>query len=173
MKKILIFPFLLLILSLTACGTTEENMGGDVNEKENNTTEETNEENNAKNNENEINKVIVDNENVKVTLVKIVKKSDDIFGNTVEVVFDIQNKRKEPIEVQARSVSVDDRMVDETILSMSQEVAAGKSATATLTINEFEGYDFPQFEKNLEMKLHFFSWDDMDYEEEHPVNVTF
>lgn len=89
------------------------------------------------------------------------------------MVFDITNKRDHSIEVQARSVSVDDRMIDETILSMSQEVAPGKSATAKLTIQEFEGYEFPQFEKNLEMTLYFFSWDNVDYEEEHPVSVTF
>lgn len=171
MKKLILFPLLIFVLLINACGTTEENMSGTVNENENNkTTDETEE---AKKEENEINKVIVDNENVKATLVKIVKKNDDIFGNSVEVVFDIQNKRKDTIEVQARNVSVDDRMVDETILSMSQEIAAGKSATASLTINEFEGYDMPKFDKNFEMKLYFFSWDNMDFEEEHPVKVTF
>src|SRR5690606_18120254 len=109
------------------------------------------------NNEKEINEVIVDNENVKVTLVKIVSKSDDIWGNSVEVVYDVTNKRSDNIEVQARNVTVDDRMVDETLLSMSQEVAPGKSATATLTINEFEGYELPKFENNFEMTLHIFS----------------
>lgn len=174
MKKLLYLMFAS-CLWLAACGeTSEENVGGDVdkentNENANQQTEETA----TQNDENEINEVIVDNENVKVTLVKIVKKSDEVWGNSVDVVFDVTNKRSDSIEVQARNVSVDDRMVDETLLTMSQEVAAGKSATATLTVNEFEGYEFPKFEKNFEMVLYIFSWDNADYSEEHPVSITF
>lgn len=160
------------LLLLAACGDkTEENLSGDVDSTDTETAEGT--EDQTDNREQEINEVIVDNENVKATLVKIVRIQDETWGNSVEVVFDITNKRDHSIEVQARSVSVDDRMIDETILSMSQEVAPGKSATAKLTIQEFEGYEFPQFEKNLEMTLYFFSWDNVDYEEEHPVSVTF
>ncbi|MBB5148489.1 hypothetical protein [Ureibacillus thermosphaericus] len=172
MKKILSFMLFLSLFLLAACGDkTEENLSGDVDSTDTETAEGT--EDQTDNREQEINEVIVDNENVKATLVKIVKIQDETWGNSVEVVFDITNKRDHSIEVQARSVSVDDRMIDETILSMSQEVAPGKSATAKLTIQEFEGYEFPQFEKNLEMTLYFFSWDNVDYEEEHPVSVTF
>ncbi|MEK4284211.1 MULTISPECIES: hypothetical protein [Ureibacillus] len=172
MKKILSFMLFLSLLLLAACGDkTEENLSGDVDSTDTETAEGT--EDQTDNREQEINEVIVDNENVKATLVKIVRIQDETWGNSVEVVFDITNKRDHSIEVQARSVSVDDRMIDETILSMSQEVAPGKSATAKLTIQEFEGYEFPQFEKNLEMTLYFFSWDNVDYEEEHPVSVTF
>lgn len=173
-----IFSIALLFFSfaLAACGdATEEDLGGEVNNTEDQGNVETTEENTeeATNDEQELNQAIVDNENVKATLVKIVKKNDEVWGNTVEVIFDVENKRSDTIEVQARSVSVDDRMVDETILTMSQEVAPGKAATATLTFTEMEGYELPAFENNLEMQLHFFSWDNMDYEEDHPVQVTF
>ncbi|NLY78381.1 MAG: hypothetical protein GX072_00320 [Lysinibacillus sp.] len=173
MQKLLYLISVTSLLLLAACGdTTEEDLGGNVDtDTTNENTEQQAED--TSNNEKEINEVIVDNENVKVTLVKIVSKSDDIWGNSVEVVYDVTNKRSDNIEVQARNVSVDDRMVDETLLSMSQEVAPGKSATATLTINEFEGYEFPKFENNFEMTLHIFSWDNMDYTEEHPVSITF
>lgn len=173
MKKLYYVLSILLLFLLTACGEkTEENLGVEVDNTENE-QEQKNEEETAKKDENELNQVIVDNENVKATLVKIVKKEDDVWGNSVEVIFDVTNKRQDAIEVQANSVSVDDRMVDETLLSMSQEVAPGKSATATLTINEFEGYEFPKFENNFAMTLHIFSWDNMDYSEDHPVEVTF
>lgn len=173
MQKLLYLISVTSLLLLAACGdTTEEDLGGNVDtDTTNENTEQQAED--TSNNEKEINEVIVDNENVKVTLVKIVSKSDDIWGNSVEVVYDVTNKRSDNIEVQARNVSVDDRMVDETLLSMSQEVAPGKSATATLTINEFEGYEFPKFENNFEMTLHIFSRDNMDYTEEHPVSITF
>ncbi|MED3662949.1 hypothetical protein NST62_07040 [Ureibacillus sp. FSL K6-8385] len=173
MKKIY-FPIalLLLFLLLAACGeTTEENVNGKVEN-----TEQTSEDTGTDEEEeraNEINQVIVDNENVKATLVKIVKKEDPIWGRSIEVIFDVQNKRQDSIEVQARSVSADGRMVDEALLTMSQEVAPGKSATAKLTIQEFEGYEFPELKENFEMTLHIFSWDQMDYQEDHPVKVTF
>lgn len=173
MKKIY-FPiaFLLLFFLLAACGeTTEENVNGKVEN-----TEQTSEDTGTDEEEeraNEINQVIVDNENVKATLVKIVKKEDPIWGRSIEVIFDVQNKRQDSIEVQARSVSADGRMVDEALLTMSQEVAPGKSATAKLTIQEFEGYEFPELKENFEMTLHIFSWDQMDYQEDHPVKVTF
>lgn len=174
MKKLAFFVTLLLSLLIAACGgTEEENLGGNVDSTEKTESATDNETKEESSTDQELNQVIVDNDNLKATLVKIVKKKDDIFGNSVEVIFDITNKRADNIEVQARSVSVDDRMVDETLLSMSQEVAAGKSATATLTINEYEGYEFPKFENNFEMTLHIFSWDDYDYSEDHPVNVTF
>lgn len=162
---------LMLLLLLAACGeTTEENVNGKV---ENTETEQTAEETKEDEKANEINQVIVDNENVKATLVKIVKKEDPIWGKSIEVIFDVENKRQDSIEVQARSVSADGRMVDETLLVMSQEVAPGKSATAKLKIQEFEGYEFPELKENFEMTLHIFSWDQMDYQEDHPVKVTF
>lgn len=162
---------LMLLLLLAACGeTTEENVNGKV---ENTETEQTAEETEEDEKVNEINQVIVDNENVKATLVKIVKKEDPIWGKSIEVIFDVENKRQNSIEVQARSVSADGRMVDETLLVMSQEVAPGKSATAKLKIQEFEGYEFPELKENFEMTLHIFSWDQMDYQEDHPVKVTF
>lgn len=180
MKKLLFGLLLLLTLALAACGSTSENVSGKVDtDKATSTEQEATEEEavesseEASNDENEINQLIVDNENVKATLVKIIKKSDDIWGNTIEVVFDVENKRSDTIEVQANTVSADGRMVDETLLSMSQEVAPGKAATATLTINEYEGYDFPALESDFEMTLHIFSWDDYDYTEDHPVKVTF
>lgn len=164
----------MLFLSLMACGeTTEEKLDGAVEKTETEQPAEETQADEASENENDMNQVIVDNDNVKATLVKIVKKEDSIWGRSVEVVFDVQNKRQESIEVQARSVSVDGRMVDETLLVMSQEVAPGKSATAKLKIEELDGYEFPEFKENLEMTLHIFSWDNMDYQENHPVKVTF
>ena len=165
MKKCIYSAALVSALMLGACGdTTEENVGGTVEESSTETTEDA---------VNEINQVIVDNENVKATLLKIIKVTDDIWGNSYEVIFDVQNKRSDSIEVQARSVSADGRLVDETLLSMSQEIAPGKSAYATLTISEFDGYEFPEMNSNFEMTLHIFSWDDYDYSEDHLVKVTF
>lgn len=175
MKKIFYtVGMLMLFFLLTACGATEESLGGEVEETESVQSDEKLEDGQSSNesDENEINQVIVDNENLKATLIKIVKKEDPLWGKSVEVIFDVENKRQDSIEVQARSVSVDNRMVDEAMITMSQEVAPGKSATAKLTIHELEGYEFPEFNENFEMTLYIFNWD-FNYDEEHPVKVTF
>lgn len=170
-KKVIFSATLVLSLGLAACGeTTEENLGGTTSSNEDVETADTEE---VKEDSNEINELIVDNENVKATLVKIVKKSDEIWGNSYEVIFDVENKRADTIEVQANTISADGRMVDETITSMSQEVASGKTAKATLSITEMEGYEFPELNSDFEMELHIFSWDDYEWSEDHPVKVSF
>ncbi len=174
--KFILISFLALFM-LTACGDNkEENVNGTVeNDNEENAGAGDNDktEEGSKNVENEINEVIVDNENIKATLVKIVKVSDEVWGNSIEVIFDIENKRTDSIEVQARSVSADGRMVDDTLITMSQEIAPGKAATAKLEIMETEGYEFPKLTSDFEMTLHVFSWENYDFEEDHPVKVQF
>ena len=173
MNKLIFSVALILSLGLVACGDSkEENLSGTTNNNKEATETEVKPEE-SKEDSNEINELIVDNENVKATLVKIVKKNDETWGNSYEVVFDIENKRADSIEVQARSISADGRMVDETITSMSQEVAAGKTAQAKLTISELEGYEFPELNSDLEMTLHVFSWENYEWYEDHPVKVSF
>lgn len=67
------------LLLLAACGDkTEENLSGDVDSTDTETAEGT--EDQTDNREQEINEVIVDNENVKATLVKIVRIQDETWG---------------------------------------------------------------------------------------------
>jgi hypothetical protein len=121
----------------------------------------------------EINTVIVDNESIKATLLsveKIVNKDWD--EEKIEVTFEVDNKREDTIEVQAREVSADGKMVDDMMLFMSTEISSGKRAVAVLTIQNYSG-DLPEIEKDIEMLLHIFSWDDMDFEEQHAVVIEF
>jgi len=121
----------------------------------------------------QINQVIADNENFKITLLDIAKVSDDIWGNSIEVKFDVENKRAETITVQARDVSADGRMVDDALIMMSDDIATGKVGTVRLEIMELDGYDFPELNSDLELTLRVFSWDNYDYQEEIPVKVSF
>src|SRR5699024_3556605 len=123
-------------------------------------------------NEEEINEVIVDDD-VKVTLEKIAKESDDIFGESYEIIFDVENSLDHSIEVQARSVSIDGTMVDEATYSMSQEVAPDKNAEAVLSIEDFDDEGLPEMEEEFEMTLHLTSFDNMDYSEDHEIKVEF
>lgn len=180
MKKLIFSAALVLSLGLAGCGETKkEDLGGTV---QNNSSEDSKgadvetdaaEKADEGTEENKLDQVIVDNESYKATLLEIVKKKDDIFGESIEVVFEIENKLDHTIGVQARSVSADGYMIDETILNMSQEVAAGKKAKAVLTINDFEGYDFPELKEEFEMGLYVFNYDSFGEIATHEVKVSF
>jgi len=61
----------------------------------------------------EYNKVLVDNDNLRAELLSIEYIYDDFWDQeTIKVTFDVKNKQSFPIVVQARSVSINDRMVD-------------------------------------------------------------
>jgi len=121
----------------------------------------------------EFDKEIVDNDHVTVTLMSVEKIIDkDWDEERFEIKFEVKNKRDETIEVQAREVSADGKMVDESMILMSQTVASDKLADAVLTI---ESYDdpLPDIQENLEMILHIFSFDDYDFENDIDVKIDF
>lgn len=160
-------------MMLAACGgeTTGSDSSEPAEEKETQQAEEKQTESAADGFSKEFEQVIVDNENIKATLTKVEKVVDEMWDEEkVKVTFEVENKREDTIEVQAREVSADGKMVDDAMLSMSQEVSGGKLADAVLEIQNYEG-DLPKMEDNIEMILHIFSWDDMDYTEDHPVNI--
>lgn len=189
-KKLAVIFSLLMSMVLVGCGSTEvEEKEGAVNASTDGTavtataeepiaeeaTEEeaTEEETTEETNTVEVNQLIIDDKNIKATLVSIVEETDDIWGKSIKVTFEVENKMDKTIDVQAREVSADNKMVDEMQYSMSTEISPGKLADCVLTISEYEGYTLPKLEENLEMKLHIFNWDDYDFELDYPVNVTF
>lgn len=119
-----------------------------------------------------VDKVIADTANVKATFTSVVLKKDEIFGDSYEIHFDIQNKTGKTITVQSRELSTDGKMVSDVIQSMSQDIAAGKSADSILTITKLDGYDFPEIKKNVELTLDFFNAESFDTIEKHKVNVN-
>jgi len=123
----------------------------------------------------EYNKVLVDNDNLRAELLSIEYIYDDFWDQeTIKVTFDVKNKQSFPIVVQARSVSINDRMVDTgdgVLVAMSQDVGPGKSAYAVLEIQNVGDGKLPKLEGNFEMTLHIFNWDDLDYQIDIPVSV--
>lgn len=73
-----------------------------------------------------------------------------------EVKFEVENKQSETITFQAREVSADGKMINDSMLSMSQDVSSGKKADAVLTIQNYNG-NLPAVTKDFEMLLHVFS----------------
>lgn len=168
MKKksgVLILVMLIMLMLSSCSGNNTENTQGDVAGDE--------KQSEANDNLMELNQEIVDNDNFRAKLVSIEKIEDDIWGNSIEVKFELENKMDKTIEVQAREVSVDGKMVDDSMLSMSQEISPGKTADGILTMTELEGTQLPLLEDSMEMNLHVFSWDDYDLEEDYPVNISF
>lgn len=164
-------------LLFAACGDTEEKVVQNVESGESEETEGTDSADSDVDSENAedrtFNEVIVDNENIKATLLSVVEEKDDIWGDSIVITFEVENKRDTTIEVQAREVSADGKMIDESFIIMSTEVASGKLADAKLKIQPLGDEELPDIEENIELKLHFFSWDDYDYSEDHPVLIEF
>lgn len=120
----------------------------------------------------EFNEVVAENENYKITLLNIEREYDEMWDEEkIKVRYDVENLSDIDIEVQARTVSLNDRMIDESLLMMSQEVAAGKSADATLQIQDYEGNELPALEGKFEMTLHIFDWE-YTFEDDVPVSVN-
>src|SRR5690625_524961 len=179
MKKILFALFsLMVIIGLAACDE-EEAQGKDVTSVE--TSEDENADEAAEEAEEgemeeakEINEDVADNDMVKATLVSVEYIEDkDWDEERYEIKFEVENKRKDTIEVQAREVSTDGKMVDESLLMMSQEISGGKVADAVLEIEDYSGGDLPDMDENLEMILHVFSWDDMEVIEDIDISIDF
>jgi len=181
--KRLLFLLLAMIVTvgLAACGEgieTEEKEVSGVESTDNSddasgdeeAAEETEEQDESE--ETEFDQEIVDNDNFKATLTSVEKIVDkDWDEERIEVTFEVENKLDETLEVQAREVSADGKMIDESMLMMSQEVAGGKIADAKLVIENYDG-DLPDMEENLEMKLHVFDWE-YEFEEDYDVKVEF
>lgn len=169
--------FLLVILTmiLAACGNEveEKNVSTvESSEKREEASKSGGNEEDEQEEATEINKVLVDNEHVKATLVDIVKVDDkDWDEQKYEINIEIENKRDDTIEVQAHEVSADGKMIDDMVF-FSETVAGGKFSDATMIIQNYDG-DLPEMEENLEFILNVFSFDDFEYEDKHDVKIEF
>ncbi|KWW17959.1 hypothetical protein AS888_20830 [Peribacillus simplex] len=171
MKKLLVAGLSTLLLA--GCGTEEvtEKKVGNVESTEKAASVE--EESQKKTDVIDVNKEVADTANIKATFVSVEKVIDKEWDEEyIDVKFEVENKTDKTIVIQAEEVSSDGKMIDESILNMSQDVAGGKKADAVLRIENYDG-DLPAVEKDLEMLM--LVIDDESYEtiETHKVNVDF
>lgn len=147
---------------------------GDTEEQDTSTNEDVEQVESTNENLFTYNQELLNDDDLTVTLLEVEKMYDETFDTEdIEVRFEVENKQDFGVEVQARSVSMNGKMVDESTMSMSQEVAAGKRADATLSIRDWGDAEVPELEEDLEMTLRIFSWDDYDYSEEVTVKANF
>ncbi|XJS11179.1 hypothetical protein ACF3NG_02750 [Aerococcaceae bacterium WGS1372] len=113
--------------------------------------------------------VIADDEQFIVKFIEIKEKENN---ESYEFIFEVENKTDLNVEVQARTVSIDDMMVDVSLLTMSQEVAPGKKAKTVLKVRDYSGdNEIPELTGNFVMDLHIFSWDDYEFTVDYPVVI--
>ena len=173
------------ILMLSACGETNtqeveselkqdaEDEQVEADKKKEEVTEETEDE--ATTETEEVNQNIADDDLVKIDLLNVERTTDEIFGDSIKVNFEIENKTDSKIIVQSRDVSADGYMVDD-IVAFSPEIAANKKIKDKLTLEEVfldEGDELPKLEENLEMTI--IVVDDETYDEigSYDVNIDF
>lgn len=182
MKKLLVG--IVLVFLLAACGEEtkdidtsvdqndeqnqkDENTSGDSANKENNVGDEA-----ADTREETASVVVLDEAGVKITYTGLTITEDAVFGKEAKLNFSIENSTDKLVTVQERNMSVDGYMVDETILTFSEDVAAGKKAKGAITFSEFEGYDFPAFNETIEFDLVVIDGESWENIVQKPVNIT-
>lgn len=175
MKNVVYVSLLALLLMLSACGSTADSSEKEVDsvsgEPKGEPTEQVDSQESDDTQKKELNQEIANTDNVKITLLGVEKVIDKEWDEEKFLVtFEVENKRQDTIVAQAREVSADGKMIDESMLTMSTEISGGKKADAVLSIQNYDG-DLPALEENLEMILNIFSWDDYDFSEDHKVTI--
>src|SRR5699024_11729464 len=83
--------------------------------------------------EQQFNEEIVDNDDVKATLISVEKIVDkECDEERIEITFDVENIRDDTIDVQACEVSADGNMIYDMMISIRQEISGGKVDDAVL-----------------------------------------
>lgn len=172
MKKSLVFIMsLFVIMVLAACGSTSNEVESEVEKDEKKTEEVAEKETKEKSNES-VSEVIYDDNNIVITYLGIEKESDSIFGDSIKIKFDVENNNDRNIVIQSENLSADGRMVNESLVTMSEEIAAGKVGAATLNIIELGDEELPSMEEEIELTLRVFDWDDLDFRIDVPVKIN-
>lgn len=121
----------------------------------------------------EIDEEVADSDNITARLISVEKIVDKDFDEErYEIKFEVENKTDDLIVIQEREVSADGKMIDESMLMMSQEISGGKSADAILTIESFDE-DLPEIKEDLEMKLQVIDGESYMDIESIDVNIDF
>lgn len=119
-----------------------------------------------------INYKIADNEQIKAVLIDIKNVQHQVYGNSIDIRFQVTNKFNKPLTVRAEEVRVDGKELDKTTVIMSEDIPAGETAEAVLTILEFEDHPLPAMQRSIEMILNVYSWEDWDFEKNHRFTVS-
>ena len=143
-KVLLWLTSILAVVFLAACGDSEEATTTDAEVASEFATND--------NASYEFNQVIEDNDNYIFTLVDA-KKTDEDDIRSMKITFDFENKLDHNVTLTANNLSMDGKMVDFLTYFFYEEVAAGKTATISLDVHEFDDYEYPVFNEDFEVEI--------------------
>src|SRR5699024_8331228 len=182
MRNVLILLLSIVVaVGLTACGGEKgveekkvKSADGKADETEEGAAEDKEEEEKEEDSkEQQFNEEIVDNDDVKATLISVEKIAENEWDeDRIKITYEVEMKGQDTTVVEAREEPADGKMIDDMMISRSQEISGGKMADAVLEIENYDG-DLPEIEEDIEMILHIFSWDDHDFEGDVDVKIEF
>lgn len=115
------------------------------------------------------------NEEVEVRLLTIEKLENDFMDrDRIEATFEFKNKTDRLLQVRAKTISINDYMINNSLYMLREEISPGKSVVSTLVIEDYQDQvKIPNLENNFELTLEFFDWDELGYEVLVDVDVDF
>lgn len=118
-----------------------------------------------------LNQQVVDDENVKVTLISIESKSHEKIGEYLEVKFKITNKQEYTVKVQTKEVILDGEIIDQSMVNMSEFIAGENDVESVLLIRSIDKKKYFKLPDILEISLQFLSFENYDFRAEHHLKV--
>lgn len=195
MRKLIYSATIVAALLLVACEETpEENVGGTVEESgteedaggtvEEGDTEETSAEPSAdvaseaaKDASHEINQVISDNDNAKITLINMTEVADDIKGKTYKILFEIENRLTDTLDMGFTDISANGQQLSSGQSGIRYEaISPGKTGHATIVIYAEKEPALPELNSlklNLDINRNMGIGKPLQFIEEYPIDVTF
>lgn len=184
MKKYLFILSALLLLALTACGTTSEEVDteSELSESRSEAAEESEgleeaEEEIEEDNEEVLKEdggTLVDEEKYSIDLVKVEKRKID-SDEHIRAVFNVKNKSDDYLEVFVDTASADGKMIPIENMDMFIEISPGKEATDSFNIYKFEediDFEMPELKEELQIDI-IVNDEDWEYEDRQTITIEF
>ncbi|MCR8969605.1 hypothetical protein [Facklamia sp. 7083-14-GEN3] len=116
--------------------------------------------------------IITDDKDFFIKYVEVNEKDDENFGDYYEFVFEVENKTDKTMNVMAEDVTIDDDLVDEKMVFLSEEIESGSKGEIILKIQSLEeDEEVPELDDDLEMTLKLVNEEDPDLNIDYPVSI--
>ncbi|MGX7108885.1 hypothetical protein [Facklamia miroungae] len=116
--------------------------------------------------------IITDDEDFFIKYIEVNEKDDEDLGYYYEFVFEVENKTDKTMNILAEDVTIDDDLVDEKMVFLSEEIEAGAKDQIILKIQSLdEDEKVPELDDDLEMMLKLVNDEDPDLNIDYPVQI--
>lgn len=117
-------------------------------------------------------KIVYEDEKFKISLkYKEIPDFEKYFQDSLELVFEVENKMDEDVVLQVESLSIDGKMVNSGQIVSSTDIHAKKLADTFVRITADRKEDLPKAEKDMEIDFKVFSWDNEKIRENIRVEI--